>query len=45
MSRFIMSLKHWMSLTDFYTKAMAFVQQTLAVGWEKKDAVDLSLYQ
>lgn len=32
-------------LTDFYTKAMAFVQQTLAVGWEKKDAVDLSLYQ
>lgn len=31
-------------LTDFYTKAMAFVQQTLADGWSKKDSFDLSLY-
>lgn len=33
------------NLTDFYTKEMVFVQRTLAAGWKKKDAVDLSLYQ
>lgn len=32
-------------LTDFYTKAMNHVQDTLTDGWEKKDSVDLSLYQ
>ena len=33
------------NLTDFYTKEIFFVQRTLAAGWKKKDAVDLSLYQ
>lgn len=31
-------------LTDFYTKAMLYVQNTLADGWRKKDAIDFSLY-
>lgn len=32
-------------LADFYTKSMQHVQDTLADGWEKKDAFDLTLYQ
>ena len=32
-------------LTDFYTKEMQFVQNTLSEGWKKKDAVDLSNYE
>lgn len=31
-------------LTDFYTKAMQHIQNTLAEGWKKKDSIDLSLY-
>ena len=31
-------------LTDFYTKAMQHIQNTLADGWKKKDVFDLSLY-
>ena len=30
--------------TDFYTKAVAFINQTLAEGWAKKDSFDWSLY-
>lgn len=32
-------------LTDFYTKAMQHVQNTLASGWRKKDSFDLNMYQ
>ncbi|MDC2622339.1 hypothetical protein [Bacteroides ovatus] len=32
-------------LTDFYTKAMKYVQDTLTDGWEKKDAFNLELYR
>mgnify|MGYP000087853264 CR=1 FL=1 len=32
-------------ITDFYTKEIQFVQRTLATGWKKKDAVDLSNYE
>lgn len=32
-------------LADFYLKATEYVQNTLAEGWKKKDAFDLSLYQ
>ena len=32
-------------LTDFYTGAMRFIQDTLDAGWRKKDAFDLALYQ
>lgn len=32
-------------LTDFYTKAMTYINQCLAEGWEKKDAVDWSVYE
>jgi hypothetical protein len=31
-------------LTDFYTKAMRHIQDTLADGWKKKNAFDLSMY-
>lgn len=31
-------------LTDFYTKAMAYIQATLADGWKRKDAVDWNVY-
>ena len=31
-------------LTDFYTKMVAYIQTTLADGWKKKDALDLSKY-
>lgn len=32
-------------LTDFYTKAMRFIQDTLDAGWQKKDLFDLRQYQ
>lgn len=32
-------------LTDFYTKAMRHIQDTLADGWKKKDAFDLEDYR
>lgn len=32
-------------LTDFYTKAMKHIQDTLADGWKKKDAFDLEKYR
>lgn len=32
-------------LTDFYTKAMRHMQDTLADGWKKKDAFNLDLYR
>jgi hypothetical protein len=31
-------------LTDFYVKAMAYIQTTLAEGWKTKDAIDWSAY-
>lgn len=31
-------------LQDFYTKAMKFVQDTLAEGWETKDSINYNLY-
>lgn len=31
-------------LTDFYVKAMAYIQTTLAEGWKAKDAIDWSAY-
>ena len=30
--------------SDFYTKALAFINQTLNEGWQKKDNFDWSLY-
>lgn len=32
-------------LTDFYTKAIAYIQQCLEDGWAKKDAVDYTVYK
>lgn len=32
-------------LTDFYTRAMKHIQNTLAEGWKKKDAFDLEKYR
>ncbi|PJI27723.1 DUF4376 domain-containing protein [Prevotella intermedia] len=32
-------------LTDFYTKAMRYILETLDAGWKKKDAFDLEQYQ
>lgn len=32
-------------LTQFYTQAIAFVNQTLAEGWDKKDSIDWSSYE
>lgn len=32
-------------LTDFYTKAMAHIQSTLAKGWNSKDAFKLESYR
>ena len=32
-------------LTDFYTKAMRYILETLDTGWKKKDAFDLEQYQ
>lgn len=31
-------------LTDFYTKAMAYIQEVLAKGWKEKDSFDFSKY-
>lgn len=31
-------------LTDFYTKAMAYVQMTLSEGWKMKDSVEYERY-
>lgn len=30
--------------TDFYTKAMAYVDSTLNEGWEEKDSIDWTVY-
>lgn len=32
-------------LKDFYTKAMAFVTETLAAGWAVKDSIDWGAYE
>lgn len=32
-------------LTEFYLGGIAYIEQTVANGWRKKDAVDLSLYE
>lgn len=32
-------------LTDFYSKAMQYVQNTLVEGWKKKDAFNLDQYK
>ena len=32
-------------LTDFYTKAMQHIQDTLADGWKRKDNFNLELYR
>lgn len=32
-------------ITDFYTKAIAYINQCLNEGWEKKDGIDWSKYQ
>ena len=31
-------------LTDFYTRAIAYIQGCLEAGWAKKDAVDYTVY-
>ena len=31
-------------LTDFYTKAIQYINTTLKEGWDKKDSIDWSLY-
>ena len=31
-------------LTDFYSKAKAYIQTTLAKGWKEKDAIDWAAY-
>lgn len=31
--------------TDFYTQAMAYINNTLAEGWVAKDAIDWSVYE
>lgn len=31
--------------TDFYTKAIKFINDTLAEGWQKKDSIDWSIYE
>lgn len=32
-------------LTDFYTKALAYINEQLAMGWYKKDSIDWSAYE
>ena len=32
-------------LAEFYLGGIAYIEQTVANGWRKKDAVDLSLYE
>ena len=31
-------------LNDFYTKAIAYINATLKIGWNEKDAIDWTLY-
>lgn len=31
--------------TDFYTKAVAYIQQCLSDGWAEKDSIDWSVYE
>lgn len=33
------------TFTDFYTKAIAFINQCLNEGWNKKDNIDWSEYE
>ena len=32
-------------LTDFYMKAMTYINEQLAIGWAKKDSIDWSVYE
>lgn len=32
-------------LSDFYTKAMAYINEQLAIGWVKKDSIDWEQYK
>ena len=32
-------------ITDFYTKAIAYIQKCLEDGWKKKDSVDYTVYK
>ena len=32
-------------LQDFYIKAMTYINEQLAIGWAKKDAIDWSVYE
>jgi hypothetical protein len=32
-------------LSDFYMKAMTYINEQLAIGWAKKDAIDWSVYE
>lgn len=32
-------------LSDFYMKAMTYINEQLAIGWVKKDAIDWSVYE
>lgn len=32
-------------ISDFYVSAMAYINTTLAEGWQKKDAIDWSVYE
>lgn len=32
-------------LTDFYTKALTYINEQLAIGWHKKDSIDWSGYE
>jgi hypothetical protein len=32
-------------LSDFYTKAMAYINEQLAIGWAKKDSIDWEKYK
>lgn len=32
-------------LTDFYTKALTYINEQLAIGWYKKDSIDWSVYE
>lgn len=32
-------------ISDFYVKTIAFINQTLNEGWQKKDSIDWSVYQ
>lgn len=32
-------------LSDFYVKAMTYINEQLAIGWAKKDSIDWSVYE